>query len=240
MAYGVNAPFGFVPYSHLLGGGLPIQRRPYYLNTTANGLTTYANSVFKGDPVFYNNLDADEASGTIGILTNAIAALNTYPVGVFDGVEYYDVNNVLQKRPCWIGGTPIYPGTQIKCWVMDDPFIIWNVQYSSFVDEVALTEMYPYYRGQNSKFNVAGGGNLLVPNNPATGNTRTGVSAYYIDGSSDGASANLMCKILDFIPDPSNYVYQNDGVTARQFLNVQVIFNNHVYKSSGTTAQIPA
>lgn len=240
MAYGVNAPFGFVPYSHLLGHGLPIQRRPYNLSTTVDGLTTFANSLFTGDPVFWNNLAANNGGGTISNLTPAIAALNTNPIGVCDGVEYYDVNHVLQKSPCWIGGTPVYAGTEIKVWVMDDPFIIWNVQYSTIGNVLNDARMLPTYKGQNAKFAIAGGGGNLVPNNPASGNTRTGISAYYIDGSSDGSAATEMCKILDYVNKPENYIYEADGATVRPFLNVQVIFNNHNYKSTGTVAVLPA
>lgn len=237
MAYGVNAPFGFVPYSHLLGSGLPIQRRPYLLQASTDGLTTYVHSLFKGDPVFWNGVAANGGGGTISNYQDIIA--DTQPIGVFDGVEYYDVNNVLQKRPCWIGATPIYPGTQIKCWVMDDPYVIWNIQYSTSTNVLADARMLPAFKGQNTKFNVGGGGNNI--NNPATGNTRTGISVYYADDDvADGAVASLTLKILDYIPDPTNYIYQTNGITVREFLNIQVIFNAHAYKNLGTKGNVAA
>ena len=49
--------------------------------------------------------------------------------------------------------------------------------------------------------------------------------------------ATLPLKALGYTQDPNNYIYETDGITARQFLNVRVVINNHVYRVGqlGTT-----
>lgn len=237
MAYGKNAPFGLRPHSSIGGGAWTEKTNHYPISATADGLTTQARSIFTGDPVYWGAAAANNGGGTI--TTVEASAANTQPLGVFWGCIYYDVNNVLQKRSCWIGGTPVYKNTKITAMIIDDPNVVWEIQYSTSTNTLADAEFLPTYLGQNSRVNLANGGGNLVPNNPATGDVSTGLSARYLDGASDGSAATSELKIINYSLNPQNYIYDSAG-NVRPFLNALVIFNNHIFKSAGTIGTVAA
>jgi len=51
--------------------------------------------------------------------------------------------------------------------------------------------------------------------------------------------ATLPLKAIGYTQNPNNYIYEADGTTARQFLNVRVVINNHVYRV-GNLGNTPA
>ena len=141
MAYGVNAPFGLRPYSHLLGGADDIRTNSNYVIDV-----TTASTLNKGDPVIYAPAIADSAvtayyKGQGPVITRldptvTLAAANTQTtvtdpaiVGVFMGCEYW-VNGTYYNQEYWTAGTPAT--SVVKAYVIDDPFVIWDIQLSTW------------------------------------------------------------------------------------------------------------
>lgn len=250
MSYGVNAPFGLQPISSISGGSWTEKVNEYYIYASADGATTYATSIFTGDPVIWNTVAATTTSAIPTIarypIDNATVANEIAPVlGVFMGCEYFSTNtatNNLIKSAYWPAATQVMPGTYIKAFVIDDPDMVWNIQVSTATNvaddarfggttnQAAILA----YMGQNFAFGLGGGGANLSPNNPTAGSTRTGQSAIYLNmvgtAGTNRLLATLPLKAIGYVQDPNNYIYETDGTTARQFLNVRVVINNHVYR----------
>jgi hypothetical protein len=149
MAYGVNAPFGLRPYSHLLGGADDIRTNSNYIIDV-----TTASTLNKGDPVIYAPLIADSAVGpynkgqnsvitrlnpTVNLqAANAVTTVTTNPpiVGVFMGCEYW-VNGTYYNQEYWVAGTPAT--SVVKAYIVDDPFVIWDIQLSTYLGSDAAT-----------------------------------------------------------------------------------------------------
>lgn len=257
MAYGVNAPFGLQPISSISGGSWTEKVNEYYIYASADGATTYATSIFTGDPVIWNPAAATTISAIPTIarypIDTATVANETAPVlGVFMGCEYFSTNtgtNNLIKSPYWPASTVVMPGTFIKAFVIDDPDVVWDIQVSTATN-IANDARFGgtsnqaatlAYMGQNFAFGLGAGGGNLSPQNPTSGSTRTGQSAIYLNMVGTTATnrllATLPLKALGYTQNPNNYIYEADGTTARQFLNVRVVINNHVYRvgNLGTT-----
>ncbi len=221
MAYGVNAPFGLRPFCSINGGSWTEKVNEYYISTA------YASSIYTGDPVIFNTSNTSPNSvpgagylgtaGTIAIYLPVYAdgtpsTFSITPIlGVFMGCEYTLPTGVLVKSPFWPGGTTTLAGSTIKCWVVDDPTVVYDIQLSTHVDANAnnfngLAPVLPIYNpagnnagatlagsfGANFALNIGGSGsfntindsngnNLGYANNPATGSNYTGQSAYYLD-----------------------------------------------------------
>lgn len=214
MAYGVNAPFGLRPLSSILGGSWTEKTNEYLIYTNAGGTTTYATSIFTGDPVVWNPTYAN--AGTISVYLpaftdNAPSTFSALPIlGVFQGCEYTDTTARLVKSPFWPAGTLVYPGSIIKAWVIDDPDVVYDVQVSTNINAAASAFVAaPYFPsttttpalagqfGRNFALNIAGGSNfttVLDPNgnpytnNPTAGSIVTGQSAFYLDVSTQAAA----------------------------------------------------
>lgn len=257
MAYGVNAPFGLSPISSVSGGSWTEKTTEYYIYASADGATTYGTSIFTGDPVIWNPAAATTISAIPTIarypIDNATVANEITPVlGVFMGCEYFStvngVNNLI-KSPFWPANTQVLAGTYIKAFVIDDPDVVWEIQVSTATNVAndarfggtTNTAATLAYMGQNFAFGLGGGGANLSPQNPTSGSTRTGLSGIYLNMVGTAATnrvlATLPLKALGYSLDPNNQVYEADGTTARQFLNVRVAINNHVYRVGqlGTT-----
>lgn len=238
---------------------------------TANAGATFVNTA--GTIALYNPTYTDAAPSTF-----AQAPI----LGVFMGCEYLTPNlgvNNLVKSPYWPGGTQIQAGSLIKAWVLDDPYAIFDIQISTHVPAAAnafqgMIPALPIQNpaganaqatlaggfGSNFALNIGGGANFNTigafgyANNPATGSSITGQSAYYLDVTTPTGGdlthdynktlATLPLKVIGYSPNPSNIARANpvDPVGAptlrnTPFLNVQVMINNHVYKS-GTLGTI--
>lgn len=257
MAYGKNAPFGLRPLESISGGSWTEKVNEYRIFTNAGGNTTYATPIFTGDPVIWNPAAATTIAGNPTIaayaVDNATVANEVAPVlGVFMGCEYFSTvtgsNNVI-KSPYWPGAAQVMPGSVIRAYVLDDPDCVYDIQVSTATN-VANDARFggttngaatAAYFGQNFAFGLGGGGANLIPQNPASGNTLTGQSGYYLNMVGTVATnrvlATLPLKALGYTQDPNNVIYAADGTTANQFLNVRVTINNHVYRVGqvGTT-----
>jgi hypothetical protein len=248
MAYGVNAPFGLRPISSISGGPWTDKTNTYNIYTSANGATTYATSLFTGDPVIWNPANASTIPGypTIARYDFDVADIdqNITPVlGVFMGCEYIDVNQKLIKSDFWPASTPVYPGSKITALIMDDPDVVCEIQVSTATNAAndarfggtTNTAATAAYFGQNFAFGIAAGGGNLSPQNPTSGSVITGQSAVYLNmigtNSTDRVAATLPLKAIGYSQSSKQTnVYASDGTTAKQFLNVRVVINNHVFR----------
>lgn len=143
MAYGVNAPFGLRPYSHLNGGADDIRTNSNYVIDVVT-----ASTLNKGDPVIFAPLIADSAvnayyTGGKSTITrynptvnlqaaNNPTTITTAPpiVGIFQGCEYW-VNGTYYNQEYWVAGTPAT--SVVKAYVIDDPNVIWDVQLGTYL-----------------------------------------------------------------------------------------------------------
>lgn len=176
MSYGTNAPIGVRPLTAISGGGWTQKTRPYNIPALPTGLTTYATSLFRGDPVVWNPTLAiggsNVAGGTISryAYDNAVMVNNVGAViGSFCGCEYYDVNGNFIFSPAWIAGTLIKANTSIVSYIMDDPMGAFEMQVSTATDVLddarftynAQSTLYPATGamfGQNFAFGLGGFG----------------------------------------------------------------------------------
>lgn len=152
MAYGVNAPFGLRPYSHLNGGADDIRTNSNYVIDVVT-----ASTLNKGDPVIFAPLIADSAVNayytggkstitrynptvTLQAADNATTITTNPPiVGIFQGCEYW-VNGTYYNQEYWVAGTPAT--SEVKAYVIDDPNVIWDVQLGTWFgsDEATPTQ----------------------------------------------------------------------------------------------------
>lgn len=260
MAYGVNAPFGLRPVSSITGGSWTEKTNVYHIYSSEDGATTYDGDIFNGDPVMWQVTDPVGRPGTNTIERATI--YNEYPpvdavaypiLGVFQSCEYTTPDGKLVQSPYWPASTIVQAGSEIKAYVIDDPSVVWEIQVSTAINDLA-TARFGYGTegigdgensefGQNFTFGLGGGGDQLVPNNPESGNTRTGQSAIYLNNSSGNSAttrsnATLPLKAIGFSLNTQNLpIYEPEPGTSntrvRAFLNVRVIINNHVF-SGGT------
>ncbi len=145
MAYGVNAPFGLRPYSHLNGGADDIRTNSNYVIDVVT-----ASTLNKGDPVIFAPAIADSAVGayykggqsvitrytpTVTLAVGNVGAgpttITTAPpiVGIFQGCEYW-VNGTYYNQEYWVAGTPAT--SVVKAFVIDDPNVIYDVQLGTW------------------------------------------------------------------------------------------------------------
>lgn len=203
-------------------------------------------------------------------------------LGVFMGCEYFTPNlgvNNLVKSPYWPGGSQIQTGSVIKAFVLDDPYAIFDIQISTHIAANAgafngILPALPIHNpagnnaqallagnfGSNFALNIGGGGGFETigafgyANNPTTGSTITGQSAFYLDVTTPTGGdlthdynktlATLPLKVIGYTDNPNNKARRNPvdpaaAPTMRNtpFLNVQVMINNHVFKA-GTLGTI--
>lgn len=296
MAYGTNAPFGLRPLNSIAGGSWTEKVNEYEIYASADGATTYATSIFTGDPVAWGlSMGATPAAdGLIGTIARYVpgfadatpSTFSTVPVlGIFMGCVYEAANSIsstpTQVSPYWPASTHVKPGTKIKAYVLDDPNVLCDIQVSTHIDagdigagvinfiarpffpNVNATGagafIYAGSFGRNFALNVGGGTNFdtilpanAVPvgttyaNNPATGNTLTAQSAFYLDVSTSTAAGTgnnhdyaknvttLPLKALFYTLNPQNQAATGATIGATPFLNVTCIINNHVYGKGST------
>lgn len=199
-------------------------------------------------------------------------------LGVFVGCEYISVvngTNSLIKSAFWPAGTAVVPGTLIKAFVIDDPNVVYDIQVSTSKNANANafvgSPTFPNVNGgvvadsgafgNNFALNIGGGTNFntvintyttatgnTYANNPATGSTLTGQSAFYLDVDTSTAAgynnhdyskvtATLPLKAIGWTQDPRNIAATTLTQATTPFLNVRVLINNHVYghNVAGTT-----
>lgn len=112
-----SAPFGFRASFHNSGNMRP---KAY---TVAS---TYAANIFSGDPVKLVDagvIQLGTSDGTRSGTTDGIALL-----GIFVGCQYNDASGKPTISPFWPTGTT---ATDITAWVVDDPEILFEAQYTN-------------------------------------------------------------------------------------------------------------
>lgn len=153
-----NAPFGFAPVFHPSGQIVA----NIYTPTVANGPTS---AIYKGDPV---KLSGDTSVVTLAGDADAI-------IGVFAGCEYTDATGKPTVSSYWPGTTT--GATNIKFYVYDDPFIVYEAQGAGAIAITAIGDS--------------------CDSTAATGNTNTGVSGIYLkSGTLSGAATVKQWRIL--------------------------------------------
>lgn len=167
-------------------------------------------------------------------------------VGVFMGCQYYSkATRTLTNSPFWPGGTQVLPGTTIVALINDDPMAIFRAQLStstanaenpakSIFLQGGVTSMV----GMNANLALSGTpftapvAPNLPTNNPVTGSNETGLSAYYVDGSTAAAGVALDVKIIGLAPITYTNLTLTPGVNM-PFVDVLVRFNKHMFGSTG-------
>jgi hypothetical protein len=291
MAYGTNAPFGLRPMNSLAGGSWTEKVNEYKIYASADGTSTYAVSLFTGDPVQWgtsvvNTPTTTGLVGTIALYAPTFAdatpsTFSTVPIlGIFMGCRYQAANSVSSTpyiaSPYWPASAQVKPGTAIIAYVLDDPNVIFDIQVSTHIAAAANVFVgnpifpntnvtgaaspfqYAGTFGRNFALNVGGGANFdTVPtladptvnytNNPATGSTLTGQSAFYLDVDTSTAAAynnhdyaknvtTLPLKAIAYTLKPENVAppVANANIATTPFINVTVVINNHVYGKGST------
>lgn len=256
MSNGINAPYGLQVVQSQIGNGGTQKLGQYFIYADPSGLTTQAQSIFKGDPVKWVDkgtpnsgaLDYKVQAGTIVPQKVAITADNTESavaaedkaafVGVFMGCQFIDAQTGYQvNSDYWPASRQVKAGTKITAFVNDDPMAVFRVQISvSQAGDVAKTIYKDIQNGLNANLNIAG---KTITNNTSSENPRSGSniygSAYYLDGSTIANTATLDVKIIGIDPvitGNSNPAGLVPGVDM-PFINLLVKFNKHVYGSSG-------
>ncbi len=184
-----DAPFGFRAV-RMQGSGPSTNGQTQYL--IANG---YATSIFQGDPVEV------VAGGTLEV-ANGVADVM---VGVFNGVNYVDVNS---RKPVWSNfhsaNTSSYDGI-IKAFVQDDPNQLFEVQVT----------------GAFANSDIGTTANLTY----TAGSTHSGTSKVEVT-STFGTGANTAVKVVGLSGDPENSDTSSDNC------NIIVKLNKHLYNAN--------
>ncbi len=208
MAYGVNAPFGLRPYSHLNGGADDIRTNSNYVIDTVT-----ATTLNKGDLVIFAPTAADSAVGTYykggksvitrynPTVTLGVAGapgrttITTAPpiVGVFQGCEYW-VNGKYYNQEYW-APTPVT--SEVKAYVIDDPNVIWDVQLGTYLgsNHADATQflVLPCMQIQNGTWPNTGtaGNNLTVANSAIIGSNLALLTGRGPSGAVNGGTDSL-------------------------------------------------
>ncbi len=205
---GTNAPSGLQLRSNLSATTPSGQEGDYLI---ASG---YATSLFNGDRV------ARLSDGTIGI-----AGAGQQALGVFQFVRYTDTFGNPQVSTYWPASTATLGSIPAQAFVVDDYNMLFDIQVSNSAN-VADPSITTAMLGQNANLAIGGGGGNISPANPTSGNTRTGLSGYYLDFSTIAPDSTLDVKIVRFTP----YVGNVSGVA---YNNVLVTLNNDTYRGNG-------
>lgn len=176
------APFGLRPVSRISGAAQTLGFRKYPI------LANYSVAIMNGDPVVLLHTGAGRGrvnrinpTATATTVTNSTGTTGT--LGVLTGVEYTDpsTGKFLQR--------PYYPGsinkTDIKAFISDDPFQLYEVQADDTLSYTAI--------GCNAS---------LIQH--VVGNTTTGNSGLALDASSVADTTTLPVKIVGFVEDARN------------------------------------
>jgi hypothetical protein len=265
MSNGINAPYGASIVQSQIGNGGTQKLGQYLIAASPDGQTTLDKSIFQGDIVTYAKLGNAFATSTLNgtivpILTPNAGSPATQvggePVGIFMGCIFIDALTGFEvNSDYWPASQQVRAGTPVIAFVNDDPEVVFKIQISTSTNNAVNAQqnniapsIFQYiFSGQNIQLGVGGTAftapiGAIPANNPATGNSRTGQSAYYIDGSTinfaNGAGGNpaFLIKIIGLVPEiqtlpnPKGLVQGVD----MPFIDVLCKFNNHIYGSLGT------
>ena len=174
-----DTPFGFKPVGHLLGAPWNGKVNTYYVPATDS------TAIFKGDAV--KSAGSADATGKFPSVAQATAgaAIRGVVVGFGDNpytMIHPDTPNVDYRAA----------STAMYVFVVDDPFIIFEIQEDSVGAALAVTEV-----GLST--------NIVV----GSGSTSTGKSAMELDSSDTGTDTTGQCKILRVVDREDNALGDN-------------------------------
>ena len=157
---------------------------------------SYGTNIFKGDPVVLVK------TSNVGYV-NSMAAGGSSILGIFWGCQYYDT--VQQKyifSNMYSTGFSPPSGTDIDCFVIDDPLV-------EFVAQVSGSAITNIHVGNNADVNLG------------TGSTTTGLSGAYVDYTTLNTTNTLPFRITGFWPAVVNGV-GNDITSANPLVKVKM------------------
>lgn len=173
-------------------------------------LSTYGTALYRGMPV------ALGGTGLLGRPDIITCDVNTYTIGIFDGVEYTDSNGVRQYRKSWVASTV---GTDIIAYVYDHEDTIFAIQNDG--DGVS--------GGSNGTVAVTAFGNKAdwTPTTSSAGSHVTGLSSIELDTSNIGTGDAL--QILGLAGD----------TTLGDWAIFEVIIREHAKRGNGGNSPLP-
>ena len=210
MAYGRNGPWGLKPWGHLIGGADGLKA-----NVGTYTISTQSASLNKGDPVMLTAANAQYAltqyyngsQGEIQLYNPAVAinAANTpntvIPVngvagqpilGSFNGCSY-SIGTTIYNQEYWIAGT--IATSPVFATVYDDPFIIYDVQLSTYTAASLATNtqfnLMPALQLQNANWPTTGLA-MNANNSTIANSTIIGSNVPLLTGSSIGVLGNTV------------------------------------------------
>lgn len=158
------APFGLQPAYH---GGGGIVRPTSYSITSA-----YATNILGNGPV--KIVPSSTGEGTV-----AAAAAGDRSIGTFMGVRWTDSDGMTRFSNKWTASTT---GTDIECWVTEDPNIFYRIQANDTLTVADIGKQYDW--------------------SAESGNTTVGNSNISLNVSSVATNAGL--QIVGLRPNPDN------------------------------------
>lgn len=218
MAYGVNSPFGLRPYGHLISGvdniktnsNYKINANSYSLNkgdpvVYAPSSATYNYGQSAAEIMLYNPTPVFAAAWAAATPLNvttithnsaapsaaAVATLKPAILGVFQGCSYYSASGTYIEQEYWVAGTQVQAGTYPMATIIDDPFVIWDIQLSCYTGALTATNtrfaLLPCLQVQSADWPNTGN----ATNVPTIGNSAViGSGIELMTGSAIGATNN--------------------------------------------------
>lgn len=174
-----DIPCGFKPVKHLLGGAWSGKASVYYIPVTN------ATALFKGDAVVSTGTASADGKYPGVVQAAAGDAIRGVIVGFGE-----DPHTMIKPENPYRVHCPI--STEMYCMVVDDPFVIFEVQEDSVGAALTVTEI-----GLSTNITVG------------TGSTTTGQSAMELDSSDTGTDTTGQCKILRVVDREDNALGDN-------------------------------
>jgi hypothetical protein len=145
-------------------------------------LPTYATAIFKGDPVILG------ANGTVTVGAAAAALM-----GVFAGCEYVDSTGKPTLSNFYPAAQSVQSGSEIRCYVYDDPNIVYEIQAVGQLSATLATAM--AFIGDEADITYV------------AGSTSTGLSACNLNTAAmAGAGAQKQFRIIGVGLSPDNAI----------------------------------
>jgi hypothetical protein len=187
----VSNPFGLVPVGHQSGYGTRGARA--YQNALPTG---YANAIYENQPIQLLTTGYIQE-----VQSNAVDFL-----GSFVGVEWTDSTGRFRVSNTWPAAQA---GTNITCYVNDDPYLIYEIQLDGQLSATLATA------------NAAVGDQTSFTN-LSSGSTTTGISAATSSSTLAGAGVQGQLRIIGFSLRP-------DNAPTDAYPIVQVMIARHQY-----------
>ena len=189
-----SAAFGFRPSFHNSG-----QMRPKAY-VIASG---YGVNIFSGDPVKLTDNGVVQLGTSDGTRSGTVGGINL--LGIFAGVQYRDSNAKPVVSNYWPASTT---GTEIQCYVYDDPETLFDVEYANPSSGTTVQTAV----GEECDWVVASPG----------GSTATGLSNTYL-GVIEATSGQFQI---------TGFGYGPDNVLTDAYVVATVRINEHHYKAA--------